>query len=277
MGNKREPGQGGRVAPAAGAVDSAGLVSLYASDTSDVATGPEDQRALIEIDAVAARLARMKTAVLSAARLLEAKSSIPGSRAWSTIMITLTYRHGEDWRPGHISSFMKTVREHLRRRQLPLRAVWVAELQERGAIHYHVLVWLPPGVRLPKPDEYGWWLHGMTRIERARQPVAYLAKYASKIASKHALPPRARMTGANGLDAKDRMMRRFYRLPLWVARQCSSWEDDVRRAVGGGYVARASGEWFPSRFELVVATAKRIFFRLRVDAIVHRSGGCPAA
>jgi Protein of unknown function (DUF3296). len=39
----------------------------------------------------------------------------------------------------------------MERRGHKLPYVWVAELQKRGALHYHVLLWLPRGLTLPNP------------------------------------------------------------------------------------------------------------------------------
>lgn len=93
------------------------------------------------------------------------------------IMITLTYRSAEDWRPNHIRDFIKRVKRHLKSDAIAV--AWVAELQKRGAVHYHVLVYARARARLPKPDTAGWWAHGSTRIEAARSRY-YIMKYAQK-------------------------------------------------------------------------------------------------
>ena len=68
-------------------------------------------------------------------------------------MVTLTYRHHH----GLAAESHSVVRGH--RPQVPqpgrrprFRYCWVAELQKRGAIHYHLALWLPADVSLPKPD-----------------------------------------------------------------------------------------------------------------------------
>lgn len=93
------------------------------------------------------------------------------------VMITLTYREIEDWRPGQIREFMLTLRKNLAGRLLSY--AWVAELQKRGAVHYHVLVLVKKGTLIPEPDKSGWWVHGLTRIETARSPF-YVLKYTGK-------------------------------------------------------------------------------------------------
>src|SRR5690242_11250938 len=73
----------------------------------------------------------------------------PDARA---LEITLTYREKDDWQPDHISRYMDKLRRRYKPRQLMAYA-WVAELQERGAIHYHVLVVVSKEVFLATPDE----------------------------------------------------------------------------------------------------------------------------
>ncbi len=94
------------------------------------------------------------------------------------VMVTLTYRDGVEWQPNHIRNFMLGVRKELGKGNL-LGYAWVAELQQRGAVHYHVLLYVKKGKMLGKPDENGLWLHGMSRIEKARTPF-YIIKYVSK-------------------------------------------------------------------------------------------------
>jgi hypothetical protein len=103
------------------------------------------------------------------------------------VMITLTY-HGVNletgellldfgWQPNHIRDFMSKLRYELKRNLLAY--AWVAELQQRGAVHYHVLVLVTTGTDIPYPDQAGWWPHGLTRIETART-IFYVMKYAQK-------------------------------------------------------------------------------------------------
>lgn len=146
---------------------------------------------------------------------------------------------------------MNCIREYLRRRGYRLYAVWVAELQERGAVHYHLVLWLPRGVTIPKPDKRGWWAHGTTRIEWARRPVGYLVKYASKAHPQHHFPKNCRIHAALGLDKLQRMERRWWRAPRYVRERWPEWNADVRRAAGGGFLSKLSREWMDSAFHLV--------------------------
>jgi hypothetical protein len=141
--------QGAQPAPQA-----PGLVTFKTSDTRFLEE--------IEIDPVEGRRRNLKRGVLSGARLIE--FALANRRA-RRAMLTLTYRDIDAFEPRHISQLLKHIRHWLRRRGHRFHYVWVAELQGRGALHYHVLVWLPRGLSLPKPDKQGWWRHGSTRIE----------------------------------------------------------------------------------------------------------------
>lgn len=163
-------------------------------------------------------------------------------------MITLTYRPDVTWRPEHVSAALKIWRREVG--PWPLRYVWVMELTKRGVPHYHVLVWLPPGVRLEKPDQSGAWPHGWSRIEAARNAVGYLVKYASKgTAEGQSIPRGARLFGVGGLDAARRLRRAWKMLPRYMRQECSP-EDRVRRARGGGWISAATGQWWAAVEEI---------------------------
>ena len=165
-------------------------------------------------------------------------------------MVTLTYRDVGEWRPGHLPALLQTMRKWVQRRGHGLRYVWVAELQRRGAVHYHLLLWLPKGLTLPKPDKQGWWPHGLTRIEWARKPVGYLAKYASKGGEAAEFPKGCRLHGHGGLAAAARVIASWWRCPEWVR---SHWGSDHRpRRVRGGFLSRLTGEVLRSPWVIVL-------------------------
>lgn len=244
----------GRAAP--------GLVSVPTSDTRPSAALVEaikrGERAdlmqgvgAFQIDAQARRLASLRMQVGFAARGHAVAEK--GSRSDDCLMLTLTYRGtNADWQPRHISEFLKRVRQWMARRGNACRYVWVAELQQRGVIHYHVALWVPRGTYLPKADKRGWWPHGMTRTEKARAAVPYLLKYLSKDTSKTfgSFPDGSRIYGIGGLDHAIRRARRWLGLPSFVQAN-SSIHDDWRRAKGGGWFA-PSGEHYPSEFARVL-------------------------
>ena len=234
----------GTVGPGSGAA--AGLVY---SETSHKSGGCES--APVPIDPVRSRLSRMRRAVMTAARLLDDEARSGGMRGrWA--MVTLTYAAVDGWCPRHISALTTHLREWMRRRGHRLRGTWVAELQYRGAVHYHVLVWLPRGLTLPKPDKQGWWPHGSTRVEWVRwSGVAYITKYASKGWGGGRLPRGLRLHGCLGLSRSGATERRWWVAPAWVREVWPDWRVDVMRAPGGGWVSRVLGEWVPSPWRVV--------------------------
>jgi hypothetical protein len=178
-------------------------------------------------------------------------------RRFVPVMVTLTYADVDGWSPRHISEFSKRVREWARRQGVVVPYLWVAELQKRGAVHYHVLLWMPKGLTLPKPDKRGWWVHGMTRTERARNPVGYLAKYASKGDAEGVFPKGLRLSGFGGIAPATRQERAWWMLPLYLRESSTVWEA-FRRRPGGGWLSKATGEIRPAAFGLVSAARGRV-------------------
>lgn len=155
-------------------------------------------------------------------------------------MLTLTYAPDQEWQPRQISRLMQCIRDYLHRRGAKLRAVWVMELHKSGRPHYHVLLWLPRGITLPKPDKRGWWKHGSTRIEWARKPAAYLSKYASKGADGSAdFPKGARIYGIYGCPVH----LGWWRAPGWM-RKIAEPKNVIRRMPGGWWaVPKLAHAW----------------------------------
>lgn len=193
------------------------------------------------------RLARMRRTVGFTARAHDAGLVRPGFRAGYVSMVTLTYRDAGEWRPEHVSQAIRRAREWERRRGRPLVYAWVAELQARGAMHYHVCIWCPHGVTLPKWDVQGWWTHGATRIEAVRSSTCYLLKYLSKGTDMASLPPGARMHGNGGSDECAKRCKQWLGKPSFVQSRGDIW-DDWRRRAGGGWWA-PEGFAVPSEFQ----------------------------
>jgi hypothetical protein len=185
----------------------------------------------------------MRRGVTAAADLLQ-RQTADGYRG-RAIFLTLTYRPGVAWSARHVSTFSDHVRKWLQARAIEFRRVWVMELTKAGVPHYHVMIWLPHGVKLPMPDRCGWWPHGMTRIEWARNPVGYLIKYASKGTQGDLFPRGARIFGCGGLSPESRIAKAWQMLPRYV-RERFSVEDRARRCPGGGWVSQETGEWMPA-------------------------------
>jgi hypothetical protein len=205
------------------------------------------------LNTAASRLFRLRKTVLNSARIISDGMATPAYRKWRALFVTLTYRPGVDWSPDHVSDYLQRVRVWAARQGVKLRYVWVAELQEGrmakrpgdNCVHYHVMLWLPRHLMLPKSDKRGWWPHGMTKTEVARKPVGYMAKYASKLQSKDGgrFPSGCRLHGVGGLDQSGRAEVRWWNLPKWarerwpLARAIS-----LRRPVGGGILDLETGE-----------------------------------
>lgn len=195
------------------------------------------------VDRASTRLKKMSHGVKTAARLMGEVCTRRGFR-YRAAMVTLTYRPGENWRGRHVAEFLNTARKFTNRAGHDFRYVWVAEMQERGAVHYHILVWMPVGFRLPKPDDRGWWPYGATKIEWARKCVGYLAKYASKGQEEGApqFPKGIRITGQGGLDMEAKREYRWWRAPS-EAREALGTCADIRRITGGRFDAVTGLFW----------------------------------
>jgi len=162
--------------------------------------------------------------------------------------VTLTYRCVDDWRPQHIGRCMDKYRRWCARKGVACRYTWVAELQNRGAVHYHLMVWLPVGVRMPMWDktttyrgrtQEAFWIHGMTNRQVAKTGIAYLMKYLSKMGEFHEFPEGCRTSGMGGLDDHSRLIRSWMNLPEWAKREYGV--GDLTRINGALYVL-ATGE-----------------------------------
>ena len=199
----------------------------------------------------------MKRSLLTTTRLMDdLPSQVPG-RPDRWAMITATYAPSEDWEPRHISDMLRQGRMFARDHEFLFRYLWVLELTRAGRPHYHVALKLPAGVRLPKPDDAGWWPYGMTRIEYARHPVAYMAKYLSKLDRVDHYPRGARISGFGGLPQEARRERRRWAAPRYV-RELLGEEADPFRAEGGGWLDRDSGEVLPSPYRLITRSRSRV-------------------
>ena len=241
--------------PAAGRVRGAGLVSVSTTHTRRfLPLNPDGVDTLfwmadnaIQIDRQLQRVTRLRKGVGVAAKCLEqsvCKLSVK-------VMVTLTYSgDNRDWKPSHIRDYLTNVRNwHKRLTSKSLKYVWVAELQERGVIHYHCVFWLDKGVTMPKADKRGWWPHGMTRTEKANKPVGYLMSYLSKIETKNVcqFPTGARIYGIGGLDKSGADAKRWVLWPSYLQGNAESGEP-YRPAKGGGYLNYATGEYFKSEY-----------------------------
>lgn len=176
----------------------------------------------IVLDPRKMRCRRLRRTITEAARLHEQRtdwhSRQLGRSAYRKTFITLTYRNRGEWERRHISRFVRLMRQWFHRRDHACRFVWVAELQKRGALHYHLVVWVPRRLRLPRPDVCGWWPHGSSKIETARNPIGYMVKYATKTTpdALKRLPKGVRLHGNGGHEPHDRVHLRETLMPAWL-------------------------------------------------------------
>jgi len=240
------PGLTGGTREAGGA---GGLVPSLTSDT-------RQSGGRYRLDPKAIRHKRLYRSVKTSARLHEQEMAASGFRfnAW---FVTLTYAPGVEWEPLHITKALKAVRSWCARLNVPFRYVWVAEVQayrqlrEGGhCLHYHLLVFLPRHINLPKFDKRGWWPHGLTQTVKAVKPVSYMAKYASKGCS-CSVPKGARLHGCGGLSHASRWNRTWWLCPAYVR---DYWPEPALRPIrakGGGWLSKATGEFLPSLYAII--------------------------
>ncbi|SFA98612.1 hypothetical protein SAMN04515620_1114 [Collimonas sp. OK607] len=202
------------------------------------------------------RYKRLRRNIGVAAKLHEI-SVAAGRKNHNVVMVTLTYEV-DSWDKKHMGAYLTNVRNWMfRRTGEKLKYVWVAEMQKRGVIHYHVLYWMPRGITMPKADKQGWWPHGSTKTEKANKPVAYAMKYASKLDSKEGFPDGARTYGVGGLVEADRSARRWFNFPGFIKARAAVG-DCWKRSVGGGWLEHATGQLWPSEWGICLVTKLRL-------------------
>jgi hypothetical protein len=213
-------------------------------------------RDVFRVDSDLSRYSRLRKTVLNASNLHECGAAAGGFRVFRAL-VTLTYKPDAVWSPGQVAWCLDNMAQWMRRKGYPVRYVWVMELHKSGRPNYHVAVWLPRGVQLPKFDKRGWWPHGMTNVKGVHTPAAYLAKYMSKADSFRGFPGGARAYGVAGLDADARRVCRYWRAPaavreFFVRADVPGIPDLLR--VPGGWVDRRTGEFDRSRWRVAWVT-----------------------
>lgn len=234
------------------------LAGLVTSKTSDARRVER-----IEIDRIKSRISRLQKAVKNGAHALDSDAHISGSFRWRRLFLTLTYRDGDDWSPKHIAKFAKNVRDWFRRHaHVPFRMQWVLELQKRGAVHYHCMIWIPARLMMPTPDKQGWWAWGSSNVKTIpggiQRPVSYMSKYCSKVDADQCkrVPKGARMHGCNGLNEEGARWVRWWRAPVF-AREALGGAADIRK-VKGGYMDRSTGEFHESPWKVSISPGGRV-------------------
>ena len=230
-----------------------GLVSFKTSPLENKSFPPlqrEDgqiQISLAKEKVALRRVKRLKRNVWAAGHL-HGMANV-GHRPPVAHFVTLTYVGVDDLQADHISGATEQFRRHCARLGVPCRYLWVAELQKRGAVHYHLLCWLPKGVLMPHWDKSStapsgrsvgaFWSHGMTNTQVAKSGVGYLMKYLSKLGDLTVFPPHLRLSGCGGLTSQARGVRCWYNLPEWAKREYGV--GDLKRQ-GSRLIVLESGE-----------------------------------
>ncbi len=214
------------------------------------------------------RIKRLKKSVWASGHLHGLANK--GYRAPVCWFVTLTYRGVNDWQADHMSKAVQGFRNWCKSRGYACRYTWVAELQGRGAVHYHLLAWLPHGVRMPKWDRRTvtptgrrmacWWSHGMTNTQPAKAGVGYLMKYLSKLGELTRFPKGLRLYGIGGLNAEGRAVRSWYNLPEWA--KCSYGVGELKRSKAG-LLVRATGEILEPAFRMLRVPSGAVLQALR--------------
>lgn len=204
-----------------------------------------------------ARIGRMRQALWGAATWFT--NAMRGHRPLVAWMVTLTYAKADGWAPKHISEAIQRYRRWCAMRKLPCRYTWVAEIQDgkrradkvgRGAVHYHLVAWLPEGVSMPFWDQPQTlssrtraviWPHGQSERDKCRTGIGYLMKYASKGQNIEGFkfPPGLRVYGIGGLCEQGKDLRRWLALPEWAKRLHGVGE---LCRLGGRLVVRTTGQ-----------------------------------
>lgn len=210
----------------------------------------------IEVDQQLSRLRRLRKTVLTASRL-----HCQERKNWKVAMLTLTYAPEYDYCAYQLSALVRHIRKYLETKSIKMRFVWVLEHTKKGRPHYHLLIWLPLGITLPKPDKRGWWPYGMTKIEWAKNAIGYIAKYASKADSLHQPEKGARMHGNGGLTGNALLEQRWWKLPKWV-RDIVTPDDCCRRIKGIGLVVGATGEILKSPWRVKFKNGRVYIYRI---------------
>jgi len=131
------------------------------------------------IDTFEKRYQNMRAKISEFARIMDMLSKeIVGSRL---IMITLTIAKIEDYNAGMIRDYIKNLKQRLGKNLFGF--AWVAEIQRRGAVHYHLEIMVPKNIRVPMPDKSGMWPWGSSKTEKARTAY-YLCTYIGKESQK---------------------------------------------------------------------------------------------
>lgn len=215
----------------------------------------------VEVDPRLPRLRHCKDRLIAWAATV-ARLSCP----YRLVMLTLTYRDGGDWTGDDIRVVMKSYKGVLRDGLITY--AWVAELQGRGDIHYHVMLAVRLGTDVPRPDESGLWTHGSSRRETWHN-LTYLMEYAGKLEQKGlgewAYPLGCRVVGLSwahilSVGWAGEVLRKESMLPGWVRGLCGPGEVMGAERVAGGWLV--GSRLHPSRYSVVLGCSRYRYMKV---------------
>ena len=194
----------------------------------------------LKLDAKKIRLFKLRKKIFLWAGMFEQVEEHTGV---SYVFQGVTYRVGEVWKSGDISNYLKAVRDSVEDGGI-LGYAWVAELQERGEVHYHILWAIKPHVFLPYPDKSGLWSHGNSHVSRRMScKPYYICKYTSKLEQKTGLPKGAHLFGTyirkGVLSFMEQWNFRMSNYPVWLRAEIAKNNFDgtlPKRVKGGGWL-----------------------------------------
>jgi len=259
----------GRQAQRAASAEGAGFIPLQTSRIENKSNPDLERRkdyfdiTFSKPERTLKRIKRLKRSVWASGHLHGLSDC--GFRAPVCWFVTLTYAEANAWRADHISLASAAFRRWCKRKRIPCRYTWVAEIQPfrcirtgHAVVHYHLMAWLPHGFRMPFWDKEtkagsrtvsAFWPHGMSQTEKAKSGVGYLMKYLSKLGEFHIFPEGLRLYGIGGLNSEARAVRAWYNLPEWAKNLYGVGE---LKRTKKAFLDLATGELIPSLYRCEV-------------------------
>jgi hypothetical protein len=151
------------------------------------------------------------------------------------IMVGFTYAPGKEYSPGHMRDYLKKIKQMLGKDLIGF--AWVCEVQKRGAMHYHLMLCVTKGTRIPMPDKTGMWGFGSTSVAKARSfyyICSYIGKEYQKDLSRY--PRSCRLYGAS--IRGDKMLQDTFRELSGIKRSSDTYTSEfsfVGACVTEGY------------------------------------------
>jgi hypothetical protein len=177
-------------------------------------------------------------------RIIKEQQRYAKSADRRALVLTLTYQNSAAFSSKHISAFLDRARRAIKRLGFNLPYAWV--LERASHLHYHLIIWLPRGVKFDHGALKRWWPHGSTWVASCRGVGAW-GRYMAKFDSIALLPTSARVFGHGGLDESGKTAVSRSVLPRWLLALLPEGHR-VRRCVGGGWVNSVTAEVYFSPY-----------------------------